>query len=55
MLPDISKRLTALVQGPSNVDIRVREHPIPNVTTRAPDDVRHRPTIDLELDSERVR
>src|SRR5438046_7250226 len=55
MLPDISKGLTALVQDASHVDVRVREHPIPNLATRAPNDVRHRPTIDAELDSERIR
>src|SRR5204863_9545823 len=31
------------------------EHPIANLDARAPDDVRHRPTIDAELDSERAR
>ena len=55
MLPDISEGPAAFVQRPSDVNVRVREHPIANLATRAPDDARHRPTIDPELFRQRVR
>ena len=55
MFSDIDERLTVLVQRTSDVNVGVRENPISHIAAGAPNNVRHRPTVDPELHGERVR